>query len=228
VAAAPAMNLTEALQKATAGAGVAKATVLASSQRPKARPGSQNQAIEQAVANAVASDEQVPAASASLAAPVLAVSPRPVRSPRRNSASTAAVAAPEPVAAPAPVQEASAGDMLLDSSHAPKPRSETVILAAMGEGDRTPTEELEVVRRPADSGRNWGVSLGLYRSKVEAERILVGMALQDGSTFGGASRHVANTNRGFEPKFGNLSKGLAQLACERLTSQSQECTVIAN
>ncbi len=227
VAARPTMNLTEALQKATAGAS-AQGTVLASSQRPKARPGSRNQAIEQAVANAVALDE-APAASpsASLAQPVLAASKRPVRSPRR-SASTADVISAAPAAAPAPVQQASAEDMLLDSSRAPKPRSETVILAAMGEGDRTPTEELEVVRRPADSGRNWGIALGMYKSKVEAEHRLVSMALQDGSIFGGARRDVANTNRGFEPRFGNLTKSVAQLACDRLHSRSQECTVIAN
>lgn len=226
-AASPAMNLTEALQKATAGASAPR-TALASSPRPKARPGSRNQAIEQAVANAVALDE-APAAnpSASLAQPVLAASKRPVRSPRR-SASTADVISAAPAAAPAPVQQASAEDMLLDSSHAPKPRSETVILAAMGEGDRTPTEELEVVRRPADSGRNWGIALGMYKSKVEAEHRLVSMALQDGAIFGGARRDVANTNRGFEPRFGNLTKGVAQLACDRLHSRSQECTVIAN
>ncbi|WP_378944469.1 serine hydrolase [Paracoccus sp. R86501] len=222
-AASPAMNLTEALQKATAGASAPK-TVLASSPRPKARPGSRNQAIEQAVANAVASDD---APSASLAQPVLAASKRPVRSPRR-SASTADVISTAPTPAPAPVQQASAEDMQLDSSHAPKPRSETVILAAMGEGDRTPTEELEVVRRPSDSGRNWGISLGMYRSKVEAEQRLVSMALQDGSIFGGARRDVANTNRGFEPRFSNLAKGTAQLACDRLHSRSQECTVVAN
>lgn len=227
VTARPAMNLTEALRKATAVEPGTATTVLASSNRPKARPGSSNRAIEQAVASAVAMDE---APSASLAKPVLAASKRPIRSPRR-SASTADVIseapAPTPVAA-APVQQASAEDMQLDSSRAPKPRSETVILAAMGEGDRSPVEELEVVRRPADSGRNWGIALGMYTSKVEAEHQLVSMALQDGSIFGGARREVANTNRGFEPRFGNLSKGVAQLACDRLHSRSQDCTVIAN
>ncbi|RJE81202.1 D-alanyl-D-alanine carboxypeptidase family protein [Paracoccus sp. JM45] len=226
VASAPTMNLTEALAKATAGVELGKSTDLASSMRPKARPGSQNQAVEQAVANAVASDD-APAASPSLAAPVLAASKRPLRSPRR-SASTADISQAAPTPEPAPIREALAEDMLLDSSHAPKPRSETVILAAMGEGDRTPVEELEVVSRPADSGRNWGVSLGMYRSKASAENVLISKALQNGSTFSGARRHVADTNRGFEPRFLNLSKAMAQLACERMQTQSQECTVIAN
>nr|WP_255522103.1 hypothetical protein [Paracoccus sp. NBH48] len=54
------------------------------------------------------------------------------------------------------------------------------------------------------------------------------LALQDGNLFGAARRHVANTNRGFEPQFGNLSKGHAELACERMQSRSQPCQVIAN
>ena len=96
--------------------------------------------------------------------------------------------------------------------------------------------EAATARYPQPDGANlvgpdidsWGIALGMYTSKVEAEHQLVSMALQDGSIFGGARREVANTNRGFEPRFGNLSKGVAQLACDRLHSRSQDCTVIAN
>ncbi|MFD1481858.1 D-alanyl-D-alanine carboxypeptidase family protein [Paracoccus nototheniae] len=234
-AAAPRVDLTEALRLAgaTAPAPVAPGVALASSNRPRARPGSAvaPEAIEEAIATAVASDS-APAASASLAAPVLAASSRPTPSPRR-SASTAAVApAPavvaEAEATPAPQPQAAAGSLVLDSSNKPKPRSETVILAAMGEGDLGNPEALEVVRRPTDSGRSFGVSLGLYTSQAEADRLLLGLALQDGNLFGAASRQVANTNRGFEPRFGNLSKGHAELACERMRSRSKPCTVLGN
>ncbi|QBX36099.1 D-alanyl-D-alanine carboxypeptidase [Paracoccus liaowanqingii] len=241
VAAAPAapvpsaVDLTEALRRAgaTAPAPTAPGIALAASSRPRARPGSapaSPAAIEEAIATAVASDA-APAASASLAAPVLAASNRPAPSPRR-SASTAAVAEPQQVAAApepaAPQPQAAPGSLSLDSSNAPRPRSETVILAAMGEGDLGGPEALEVVRRPTDSGRHWGVSLGLTTSQVEADRMLLGLALQDGNLFGSASRHVANTNRGFEPRFGNLSKGHAELACERMRSRSRPCTVVGN
>lgn len=233
VAAAPKVDLTEALRLAgaTAAPAAPPGVALASSQRPRARPGSAApaaDAIQQALATAVASDD-APAQQASLAAPVLAGSARPAPSPRRT-ASIAAVAQPEPAAAPAPEpqMQAAPGTLSLDSSRAPKPRSETVILAAMGEGDLSAPEALEVVRRPTDSGRNWGVSLGRYTSQAEADRLLLRLALQDGNLFGAARRHVANTNRGFEPQFGNLSKGHAELACERMQSRSQPCQVIAN
>lgn len=233
VAAAPKVDLTEALRLAgaTAAPAAPPGVALASSQRPRARPGSAApaaDAIQQALATAVASDD-APAQQASLAATVLAGSARPAPSPRRT-ASIAAVAQPEPAAAPTPEpqMQAAPGTLSLDSSRAPKPRSETVILAAMGEGDLSVPEALEVVRRPTDSGRNWGVSLGRYTSQAEADRLLLRLALQDGNLFGAARRHVANTNRGFEPQFGNLSKGHAELACERMQSRSQPCQVITN
>ncbi|MCG6110815.1 MAG: serine hydrolase [Paracoccus sp.] len=234
-AATPPVDLTEALRQAgaTATAPVPPGVALARSARPRSRPGSaapapdQADQIAEAIATAVASDA-APAASASLAAPVLAASARPAPSPRR-SASIAAVAQPEaPAAAPEPTPTATEGALSLNSSAAPRPRSETVILAAMGEGDLGNPEALEVVRRPTDSGRNWGVSLGLYTTQAEADRLLLSLALQDGNLFGAARRHVANTNRGFEPRFVNLSKGHAQLACERMGSRSQPCSVIAN
>ncbi|WP_410217910.1 D-alanyl-D-alanine carboxypeptidase family protein [Paracoccus sp. (in: a-proteobacteria)] len=230
VAAAPAaqLDLTEALRRATEAAAppAAPGVALASSNRPVRRPGSTGMAIEEAIASAVASDPEP--ASASLAKPVLAASNRPAPSPRR-SASTAAVEPAEPApAAETEVAKAPVGNLSLDSSPSPRPRSETVILAAMGEGDQVAPETLEVVRRPADSGRNFGVSLGVYRSKSEADRLLLSLALQDGGIFGQARRHVADTKKGFEPRFVNLSKGYAELACERIRTRAQDCTVIAN
>ncbi len=229
----PQVDLTEALRRATQNATPAApaGAALASSARPRSRPGSTAMAVEEAIAAAVASDPAptTAAASASLAAPVLAASTRPRPSPRR-SASVAAVVTTDPAPNPAvaAATQAPSGSLSLVTSPAPKPRSETVILAAMGEGDLGDPAALEVVRRPTDSGRNWGVSLGLYKSQAEADRLLLGLALQDGGIFGNARRHVTNTSRGFEPRFVNLSKGHAELACERMISRSQDCSVISN
>lgn len=226
VASAPKVDLTEALRIATAGAQASLPGVsLASSARPRARPGTEGAAIETAIAMAVAVDAP---ASASLAAPVLAKSNRPTPAPGRG-ASTAAVEAAVVATAETPAAVEPAVDGLsLDSSSAPRPRSETVILAAMGEGDISNPEALQIVRRRGDGNRHWAISLGHYGSKSEAERLLLAHALQDGSLFGSASRHVADTKRGFEPRFVNLSEGDAKLACERLRSQYQSCSVVTN
>ncbi|WP_225207871.1 hypothetical protein, partial [Novosphingobium huizhouense] len=89
----------------------------------------------------------------------------------RSRASIAAVTDQKAEAIAQAVAEATSSNgqqslSLLESS-APKPRSETVILAAMGEGDISNPEALEIVSRPENSGRYWGVNLGLYRSHAE-------------------------------------------------------------
>ncbi len=186
------------------------------------------------VAEAQVAEAAPQAQSASLAAPVLAASARPAPSPRSRTASTAVVATPNPGAEPEAIARAVAEavpqnggtSMSLLASPAPKPRSETVILAAMGEGDIADPETLEIVSRPANGGRGWGVTLGMFASRAEAEKLLLRSALQDGAILGGAARHVADTKRGFQPSFANMTKGNAELVCERFVSRSQECQVV--
>jgi D-alanyl-D-alanine carboxypeptidase len=184
---------------------------LASSNRPRLRPGARGEAVDQAVRMAVAQDTAAPQ-SASLAAPVLASSSRPAPAPRSRGAAPAPVqtAAAEPAAAPA----SSNRDLNLNASHAPKPRSETVILAAMGEGDISP-EAVEIVSRPPAGSRGYGVNLGRYRSQAEADKLLLQVALQGGPALEGGRRHVANTNRGFEANFTGISKASAHLHGDR-------------
>lgn len=197
---------------------------LGTSARPSGRP-----ATTVAAAEAPTAVQPQPQ-SASLAAPVLSQSPRPAPAPRSRAASTADVtnaaveaSAPARVAADTPPASES---LSLLASPSPRPRSETVILAAMGEGDLVEPEALEIVSRPANSGRGWGVALGMFASRTEAERLLLRSALQDGAILGGAARHVADTKRGFQPSFANLTKANAELVCERFASRSQDCTVV--
>lgn len=225
-------QIAEAVRQAAASAPAGGRLTLASSQRPPLRPATAGNAVGEAVQMAMAASEPAsPAAapSASLAAPVLAASARPVPAPRSRAARSGSGSPSTAVIAEAATIESApseAGSMSLLASPAPKPRSETVILAAMGEGDIASPEALEVVSRPSNSGRNWGVSLGLYRSKVEADRLLLKTALQGGTVLEGANRHVADTVRGFEANFVNLTKADAQLACDRLQTRQQDCRVI--
>lgn len=195
---------------------------LASSARPAGRPGRAAEAVAQA---------EAPAAnpSASLAAPVLAQSTRPAPAPRSRTAKAAPNPGAEPAAIARAVAEAVPQDggtsMSLAASPAPRPRSETVILAAMGEGDVSNPEALEIVARPANSGRSWGVVLGTFASRAEAEKLLLRSALQDGAVLGGAKRHVADTKRGFQASFSNLTRSNADLVCERFLSRSEDCSV---
>lgn len=198
------------------------------SARPRLRPSANADAVAKAVQMAVASDEVGDTSSASLATPVLANSSRPVPAPRsrgsssgQGNASTAAV-----VAEAKPTPQAGSGSLALVASTPPEPRSDTVILAAMGEGDVANPAALEIVSRAENSGRHWGVVLGLYRSKAEADELLMQTALQGGDILENANRHVADTLRGFQPSLANLTKANAQLTCERLQAKQQDCQVV--
>ncbi|WP_366916078.1 D-alanyl-D-alanine carboxypeptidase family protein [uncultured Paracoccus sp.] len=221
-AAAPVATLVETAAAAPVAAG---RMALASSNRPRLRPAARGEAVDQAVRMAVAQDTAAPQ-SASLAAPVLASSSRPAPAPRSRNAASAPAPVQTAAAEPAAAAPASSNrDLNLNSSRAPKPRSETVILAAMGEGDISP-EAVEIVSRPPTGSRGYGVNLGRYRSQAEADKLLLQVALQGGPALEGGRRHVANTNRGFEANFTGLSKASAQLVCDRAAARQEPCTVI--
>lgn len=203
------------------------------SARPRIRPAAEANAIDEAVRMAAASTKSDAATASNLADPVLAVSARPVPSPRSRAIAAAAPTSdagnPSTAAVTAqaePTDFASSGSMSLIESAPPEPRSETVIVAAMGEGDVSPPEAVEIVSRKGNSGRNYGIVLGMYRSKAEADRLVMQIALRQGDALSGAARHVADTNRGFQPSFANLTLADAQLTCEQLQAQQQECSVV--
>ncbi|MDO5630976.1 MAG: serine hydrolase [Paracoccus sp. (in: a-proteobacteria)] len=199
--------------------------VLAASQRPAPRPSGSVPEVVTAAETAPEVPAQAPQ-SASIAGAIVA-SARPTPAPRNRAAVAEAAPEPQQIAesAPAPAVEAPTGSLSLLASPPPQRRSETVILAAMGEGDISSPEAVQIVRRPAATGRNYGLILGTYTSRSEAEQRLLQSALQDGGSLSGARRNVADTRRGFEAHFSGLTRSDAQLACERLTARGEGCKV---
>ena len=201
---------------------------LAASSRPLSRP-------EGSIPDAGNMPAPQPAASAGPLA--LASSARPPRRARRAEAEIApaevaaevhqaALASTFPAAAQ-PDDEAFDGIVLaLTASAPPAPRAETVILAAMGEGDAQP--ELEVVSRAAASEgrRGWGVSLGPQNTRDRAEQLLLRTALQESAVLDHALRQVVDTKRGFDARFISLTRAEASLACEKLAARAMACSVI--
>lgn len=113
-----------------------------------------------------------------------------------------------------------------DGSARPKARGAAVIIASLDApaADRPPTVKLS--RSAGQSGRGYGIALGYYKSKGEADAALVATALSQSGTLQKANRHVANTAKGFQPSFAGLSKSAAQLTCQRLSARKQTCRVI--
>ena len=116
--------------------------------------------------------------------------------------------------------------MALLTSAAPEQRSETIILTSLEPDAAIRPEATEIVTRHGSGGRNWGVSLGLFRSQNEAEQLLLRTALQESASLDSALSRVANTRRGFEANFVGMTKDTAELACNRLVARQQTCKVI--
>ncbi|WBU61938.1 D-alanyl-D-alanine carboxypeptidase family protein [Paracoccus albus] len=194
---------------------------LASSARPPAKPGS-------ATASAsTAADEAVKLAMADAGgnATVLRVSARPVASPRRRADARtdqpAAAVAAASTANVVPTTE----DLQLDSSTKPQRRSETVIVGSgtAGGPERKPTER--VARASSSGGQSWGVSLGRFKSRNQADARLVQIAMQESELLDGALRHVRESSKGYEATLVGLSQSAASKTCQRVAAQGQRCDV---
>ncbi len=84
---------------------------------------------------------------------------------------------------------------------------------------------LQVVTRVSTSGgRHWGIRLGAFATRYEAEKLLLKTALQDFSSLDGALRKVAVRNGEYQANFVGLTEDLANRACSRLSARRQACT----
>jgi D-alanyl-D-alanine carboxypeptidase len=107
---------------------------------------------------------------------------------------------------------------------APRARPETLVDAAMAAA--APVEEAprEVVARMSTSGgRHWGINIGRYSTRHQAERTLLQTALMELSILDGALRKVVQTPRGFDANFVGMSEEEAVRACRRLSARSLSC-----
>lgn len=88
-------------------------------------------------------------------------------------------------------------------------------------------EVLEIVTRISTSGgQHYGVTIGKYESRFEAERILLKTALNELSTLGEALRRTTNRPDGWHANFVGMTQAGAELACRRLQARNTTCTVI--
>lgn len=194
---------------------------LASSARPVARPGRRAEATADAQAD---TDQAVKLAMAEGGgqATGLSVSARPVAAPRERAAAPVAVAAAS-TANVAP----SAGDAALESSPKPQPRSETIVVGTGTDDgpERKPTER--IARASSSGGQSWGVSLGRFKTRDQADERLVQIAMQESALLDGALRHVRESSKGYEAQLVGLSQTSATQTCARIADQGLRCDVTA-
>ncbi|MDE0696695.1 MAG: D-alanyl-D-alanine carboxypeptidase [Boseongicola sp.] len=89
-------------------------------------------------------------------------------------------------------------------------------------------EELEggqvALRASGEGERRWGINVGLFKTRGEAERVLLQTALVEIATLDAANRSVVRGTKGWEANFQGLSEDGAALACSRLRARNLPCT----
>ncbi len=120
-------------------------------------------------------------------------------------------------------------------SLSPKPRPSDVILASTSADPvgtaiaEVVTEEPErevVTRLSTSGGRHWGINVGRFTTRHQAERVLLQTALIEISTLDSALRKVVPTSRGYDANFVGMSEDQAALVCRRLTARNLSCETI--
>ena len=124
-----------------------------------------------------------------------------------------------------PVSRPVAPPAVLLSEDAAATAAETpdILAEAAETGDAAP----EVITRISTSGgRHWGINVGRYDSRYNAERVLLRVALNEMSTLDGALRRVVQRSGGFDANFLGLTREGADLACRRLQARGTQCFMI--
>lgn len=88
--------------------------------------------------------------------------------------------------------------------------------------------EQEVVLRVSTSGnRHFGVKVGSFASRTEAEKMLMRTALAESATLHESLRKVTEQGGAYSASFMGLSEAEADLACRRLTARAIPCETLS-
>ncbi|MBW3241546.1 D-alanyl-D-alanine carboxypeptidase [Epibacterium sp. DP7N7-1] len=87
-------------------------------------------------------------------------------------------------------------------------------------------EPVVVTRLSTSGGRYWGINVGRYTNRFQAEKVLLRTALAEMETLDGSLRKVVQSPRGFDANFLGMTKESAELACRRLNSRNVTCETL--
>ena len=218
----------ESLPEVASGAGktLRLNLAVAASPRPQGRPGK---------ADVAATEVAVAAMKDGIAGAIAAATAEP---PPPNTLQAQAVALADPNAPdPNTVVALMASNVTVKASAPTQPLQ----LAAVSETIRPPKRNApiytdstaqmaevaaqpEVVTRVSTSGgQGWGVNLGHFNTRSEAERLLLKMQLVENATLGDGLRKVVERSGGYDANFAGLSRDDADLACRRLQARAVQC-----
>ncbi len=110
---------------------------------------------------------------------------------------------------------------------APLPKRAAPIFEAVEVADTSSDIEPEVVVVMSTSGgRHFGVNVGEYPSRYEAERALLKTALAESATLNEGLRKTSQTDGSWRASFMGLTEEQAELACRRLSARAIPCETV--
>jgi D-alanyl-D-alanine carboxypeptidase len=149
---------------------------------------------------------------------------------------------PGPVAAELPLNEVTAVETVSAAAIAPASAAAPALLAATVPSTRKapifdavevaaapeePAEEMqEVVVMSTSGGRHFGVTVGDYPSRYEAERALLKTALAESATLNESLRKPTQSDGAWRASFMGLTEDQAELACRRLRARAVPCETV--
>ncbi len=86
-----------------------------------------------------------------------------------------------------------------------------------------PMETPVVIRLSTSNARHWGVNLGKFNSRSDAERLLLKTQLAESATLNDGLRKVVQKGGGYQANFMGLTQEQADLACRRLQARAINC-----
>ena len=107
------------------------------------------------------------------------------------------------------------------------PAEDTPVQQATAD-DTTATAQPEqvVLVMSTSGGRHWGVNVGRFTTRSEAERALLRTQLAESATLNDSLRKVSERGGGYDANFMGLSQDQADLACRRLQARAIQCFTI--
>jgi D-alanyl-D-alanine carboxypeptidase len=123
---------------------------------------------------------------------------------------------------------ASAMAVPLEPATTPPPARKAPIFDAV-EVAETPVEEAAeevVVVMSTSGGRHFGVNVGEYPSRYEAERALLKTALAESATLNEGLRKTTQSGGAWRASFMGLTEEQAELACRRLRARAVPCETV--
>ena len=106
-----------------------------------------------------------------------------------------------------------------------EPSDEALVAAMVAESFNA--EEPQVISRmsTSDDGRLWGISLGAFTSRHDAERSLITLKMAEAQALSSGISRIRQQSGRFIASFAGLTESEADRACARLSARGMDCSV---